>query len=200
MPKFAFNEDTPLSPATGDFNSSIPTKFLTAPANFSFPAYAELEVDTGSNFIPLKFTHLNALIYDLDTNVEVGTGDLYGTTVPAKKFTKIQVPMNFSYVADNSSDITCKPLPHSNAAGLTPRPSRGELVQLLQKQGNLPDWREAWYVPLASIPPKRGIRHKPSTSRVTHRSQIQTCTGNANCWVDRKSIHVDAGHGCELPS
>ena len=108
VPKFEFNQDTPLSTATGDFNRSIPTRFLVAPANFSFPAYAELQVDTGSNFIPLRFTHLNALIFDLQTSVQVGTGDLYGVTVPAKKFTKIQVPMNFSYVADNSSDITCK--------------------------------------------------------------------------------------------
>ena len=108
MPKFSISEDEPLSAATGDFNNSIPTKFLTYPANFTFPAYAELEVDTGSNFIPLKFTHLNALIYDLETAVEVGHGDMYGVTFPAKKFTKLQVPMNFSYVADNSSDVTCK--------------------------------------------------------------------------------------------
>jgi len=108
VPKFQFNQDTPLSTATGDFNRSIPTRFLVAPGNFSFPAHPELQVDTGSNFIPLRFTHLNALIFDIQTSVQVGTGDLYGVTVPAKKFTKIQVPMNFSYVADNSSDITCK--------------------------------------------------------------------------------------------
>jgi len=106
VPKFAFNQDTPLSAATGDFNSSIQTGFSIAPANFSFPAFAELEVDTGSNFIPLKFNHLNARISDLQTNEDVGVGDMYGLTVPAKKFTKIQIPMNFSYVADNSSDIT----------------------------------------------------------------------------------------------
>ena len=127
VPRFQFNQDRPLSPATGDFNRSIPTRFLVSPANFSFPAYAELQVDTGSNFIPLKFTHLNALIFDLQTNVEVGTGDIYGVTVPAKRFSKIQVPMNFSYVADNSSDTTCKPFPIllMNAVGLTPHPSQG---------------------------------------------------------------------------
>ena len=32
---------------------------------------------------------------------------MYGLTVPAKQFTQIQVPMNFSYVANNNSDITC---------------------------------------------------------------------------------------------
>lgn len=108
MPQFQINQDTPLAPATGSFNSSIPIEFLSFPANFSFPAFAELQVDTGSNYIPLKFNHLNALIYDLTTNVKVGTGDMYGLTVPAKQFTQIQVPMNFSYVANNNSDITCE--------------------------------------------------------------------------------------------
>ena len=129
MPKFAINEDTPLSPATGDFNSSIPVRFLTSPANFSFPAFAELEVDTGSNFIPLKFTHLNALVYDLQTSVKVGNGSIFGITVPAKKFTKLQMPVNFSYVADNSSDLTCKlllfSLPPFCTAGLTRLISQG---------------------------------------------------------------------------
>jgi hypothetical protein len=108
VPGFTIDEDTPLSPATGDFNSSIPIEFMTSPANFSFPAYADFEVSTGSNFIPLKITHLNALLFDLDTNNQVGNGDMYGLTLPAKKFVNIQVPVNFSYVADNSSDITCK--------------------------------------------------------------------------------------------
>ena len=108
VPKFSFSQDTPLSPATGDFNRSIPTQFLISPANFSFPAFAELEVDTGSNFLPLKFNHLNAHVFDLETDAKVGNGDMYGLTVPAKQFTKIHVPMNFSYVADNSSDITCE--------------------------------------------------------------------------------------------
>jgi hypothetical protein len=108
VPQFAFDQDTPLAPATGDFNSSIPVQFLSFPANFSFPAFAELEIDTGSNFIPLEFTHLNALVFDLDTDNKVGSGDIFKLTVPAKKFTKLQLPINFSYVADNSSDITCK--------------------------------------------------------------------------------------------
>lgn len=111
VPKFSINQDTPLSAATGDFNSSIPTKFSTFPANFSFPAFAELEVDTGSNFIPLKFNDLHAQIFDLQTSVQVGTGDVPGLIFPAKKFTTFQLPLNFSYVADNSSDITCGSFP-----------------------------------------------------------------------------------------
>lgn len=81
---------------------------MSSPANFSFPAFADLEVNTGSNFIPLKITHLNALVFDLDTNHQVGSGDAYGLSLPAKKFVNLQVPVNFSYVADNRSDITCK--------------------------------------------------------------------------------------------
>jgi len=106
VPKLGFSQSSPLSPATGDWNSSIPTQFLSFPANFSFPAFAELQVDTGANFIPLKLTHMNALIYDLQTDAKVGNGDVYDITFPAKKFTQIQVPMNFSYTADNSSDLT----------------------------------------------------------------------------------------------
>lgn len=108
VPAFTIDQDTPLSPATGDFNSSIPTQFMSSPANFSFPAYADFEVNTGSNFIPLKITHLNALVFDLDTSHRVGNGDVYGLTLPAKKFVNLQVPVNFSYVAENRSDITCK--------------------------------------------------------------------------------------------
>lgn len=66
-----------------------------------------MQVDTGSNFIPLKITHLNAEVFDLDTDHKVGTGDTYGLSLAAKKFVNIQVPLNFTYVADNSSDITC---------------------------------------------------------------------------------------------
>jgi hypothetical protein len=106
VPSFTIDENSPLSPATGNFNSSIPTRFMTSPANFSFPAYADLQVDTGSNFIPLKITHLNALIFDLDSNYKVGSGDVYGLSVPAKRFVNLQMPVNFSYVAENSSDIT----------------------------------------------------------------------------------------------
>lgn len=81
---------------------------MTYPANFTFPAFADFTVNTGSSFIPLKITHLNAEVHDLDTDHKVGTGDVYGLTLPAKQFVNIQVPINFTYTADNSSDITCK--------------------------------------------------------------------------------------------
>lgn len=81
---------------------------MSSPANFSFPALADLQVNTGSNFIPLKINHLNALVFDLDTSHQVGIGDVYGLSFPAKKFVNFQMPVNFSYVADNRSDITCE--------------------------------------------------------------------------------------------
>jgi len=204
VPKFQFNQDTPLSAATGDFNRSIPTRFLVAPANFSFPAYAELQVDTGSNFIPLKFTHLNALIFDLQTNVEVGTGDLYGVTVPAKRFTKIQVPMNFSYVADNSSDITCKPF---SVAFAPPFECGGIDTWALLGANWYNSCRNAALFPTGERPgtspcrlPLQDIVFNSSIPRVTYRAPLQACAGDANCRVDWKSIHVDTGYGRKLPN
>ncbi|KAA1472153.1 hypothetical protein DENSPDRAFT_163999 [Dentipellis sp. KUC8613] len=106
VPSFSFNSNNPLIGATGDFNSSIPTLFSRAPANFSFPALVDMKVDTGSNFLPLHFTHLSAEVYDLDSRHLVGTGSMGGQTVPAKQFTEIKMPLNFTYVATNDSDAT----------------------------------------------------------------------------------------------
>jgi len=106
VPGFAFNQLTPLQGATGAFNASIPTIFSHAPANFTFPAYADLQVDTNSNYLPLHFNHLSAQVSDLQTGIQVASGDLYSYTVPAKKFTPIQLPLNFTYIATNDSDAT----------------------------------------------------------------------------------------------
>lgn len=106
VPGFAFNQNTPLIPATGSFNASIPAEFSRAPANFSFPAYASVQVDTNSNFLPLKFNQLNAQVFDLDTGIHVGNGGLRSYTVPAKAFTNIAIPLNFTYIATNDTDTT----------------------------------------------------------------------------------------------
>ena len=107
VPTFAFNASTPLLPATGSFNDSIPTLFSPAPANFSFAAQASIQVNTQSNFLPLTFNHLRAEVYDLDTNRQVGEGEWEGT-VPGKAFTDLLVPLNFTYGAQNNSDQTWK--------------------------------------------------------------------------------------------
>jgi hypothetical protein len=141
VPGITINQDTPLVPATGSFNSSVQTEFMTAPANFSFPAFAQLQVDTGSNFIPLQITHMNAQVFDLDTNNQVGNGDVYGLNLPAKQFVNLQMPVNFSYIANNSSDITCEvPLLLAFSRMRCHSYSdlfRGELAQRLQKPGTI---------------------------------------------------------------
>jgi hypothetical protein len=108
VPNFAINGTNPLTTATGWYNQSIPAEFSRSPANFSFPANIQLQVDTNSNFLPLVFKRLDAQIYDLNSFRLVGLGHMNRTTFSAKKFTNIQLPLNFSYVATNDSDLTCQ--------------------------------------------------------------------------------------------
>lgn len=108
VPSFALNGDTPLVQASGWFNESIPAQFSRFPANFSFPAAISLQVDTNSNFLPLAFKKVDAQVYDLDSFRLVGLGHLNHTKFPAHKFTDIQMPLNFTYVATNDSDLTCQ--------------------------------------------------------------------------------------------
>ncbi len=86
VPDFAVNGSNPLTSATGWFNQSITAQFSRAPANFT----------------------LDAQVYDLNSFRLVGTGHLNRTKVPAKKFTDIQMPLNFTYLATNDSDLTCQ--------------------------------------------------------------------------------------------
>ena len=109
VPDFAINGTNPLTTATGWYNQSIPAEFSRAPANFSFPANIQLQVDTNSNFLPLVFKRLDAQVYDLNSFRLVGLGHMNRTKLSAKKFTNIQMPLNFSYVATNDSDLTCQP-------------------------------------------------------------------------------------------
>ncbi|KAI0049446.1 hypothetical protein FA95DRAFT_1489196 [Auriscalpium vulgare] len=106
VPGFGFNFQTPLIGASGSFNNSIPAEFSRAPANFSFPAVAELQVDTNSNFLPLTFKHLDAQVYDLDSLRQVGEGHLSHFKLSAKTFSNIQLPLNFTYLATNDTDQT----------------------------------------------------------------------------------------------
>jgi len=106
VPGFNINGQNPVVSATGSFNQSVPVGFSRFPANFSFPGALSLQVDTSSNFLPLVFKHLDAQVYDLDSFHLVGTGYLNRTKVPAKSFSSIQMPINFTYVATNDSDQT----------------------------------------------------------------------------------------------
>ncbi|KAI0265623.1 hypothetical protein BC834DRAFT_970002 [Gloeopeniophorella convolvens] len=106
VPGFALNAKTPLVAATGDFNASVPQEFSRAPANFSFPALASLQVDTNSNFLPLVFKRIDAQVFDLDSFRLIATGRLNHTKLPAKTFSNIDLPLNFTYLATNDSDQT----------------------------------------------------------------------------------------------
>ncbi|KAJ7062303.1 hypothetical protein C8F01DRAFT_127767 [Mycena amicta] len=106
VPSFALSNNLPLANATGAFASDVTTLFSRAPANFSFPAFANMQVDTTSNYLPVRFQHLRAKVYDLDSGFLIGTGDYGHRTLAAKSLVDIQLPLNFSYVATNASDTT----------------------------------------------------------------------------------------------
>lgn len=104
VPGFAFASSSPLKNAT---DGTTP-EFSRTPANFSFEANLDLQVDTGSNFLPLKFSRLSAQLFDLQTENLVAAGNITGRSFPAKKFTEFLLPLNFTYVALNDSDPTCE--------------------------------------------------------------------------------------------
>ncbi|KAG8700247.1 hypothetical protein FRC08_004816 [Ceratobasidium sp. 394] len=102
-PGFGFLGTAPLSTPDDGGNP----QFLRSPANFSFNALINLQVDTNSQVVlPLHFNNIKATVYDMTTLREVGTGSLGGYTVPAKAFSAIKVPVTFAYEAANSSDTT----------------------------------------------------------------------------------------------
>ena len=108
VPSFSFNSRTPLVNATGEWSQAVSYGFSRAPANFSFPAFASLELDTGSNFVPITFKHIRASIFDLNTGRQVGKGDLlHDQRVPPKQFPELLLPLNFTYIATNDTDQTC---------------------------------------------------------------------------------------------
>jgi hypothetical protein len=198
VPSFSLNERQALSPATGAFNRSVPTIFSRLPANFSFPAFSVLQVDTTSNYVPITFNSINAQVFDLDSNRRIGTGYMGRKRLPAKSFPVIQVALNFSYVADNDTDATCKSfsrftLPYINY--LTEHLfHRVELVQRLSKSRLVP-WRHpSRYVScsLVSRSPidvcTSGVRFRLvldiDIAGLPGRKGSTTQTSNANCPVE----------------
>lgn len=93
--------------ATGAFNASVPTIFSRSPANFSFPANLDVQMDTTGNFLPLVITSMDATVSDLKTGYQVGSGSLGRQTYAAKQHPIISLPLNFTYVGYNQSDPTC---------------------------------------------------------------------------------------------
>ena len=107
VPSFTLNQANPLVNATGPFATAVPTIFSRSPTNFSFPAFASLQFDTSSSFLPVHFTHLTASVYDLNSNLQVGSGSYASRSLPAQTFPEILLPVNFTYVTSNASDQTC---------------------------------------------------------------------------------------------
>ncbi|KZT12189.1 uncharacterized protein LAESUDRAFT_720163 [Laetiporus sulphureus 93-53] len=106
VPDLYFPSSNPLSNATYPFNSSVQTIFSRSPANFSFPADVSIQFSTSSNYLPLHFTKLEATVFDQSQDRQVATGHLGSTSIPAKAYSTLKIPLNFTYVATNDSDIT----------------------------------------------------------------------------------------------
>ncbi|KAH9932776.1 uncharacterized protein BXZ73DRAFT_89921 [Epithele typhae] len=106
VPSFSTNVSQPLSPATSDYNKTVTTEFSRSPANFSFPGLMKLQLDTGDNFLPLHFSNIHGSLYDLETSVQVASGDTGSLTLPAKSLPVIGLNLNFTYSAVNDSDTT----------------------------------------------------------------------------------------------
>jgi len=108
VPAITINNTTPIRNATGNFANSIPVKFSRAPANFSFPAVTDLQLNTQGNWLPLTINSLHANVFDLDTTRAVGKGYLGKMTFPAKAFPQVALPLNITYISTNDSDQTWK--------------------------------------------------------------------------------------------
>ncbi|KAG8920289.1 hypothetical protein FRC02_000993 [Tulasnella sp. 418] len=100
VPKFAFNDDTPLNNVGGT------PVFNRSPANFTFQSALDLQVDTSGSFIPVHFNSLKAEIYSADTYKKVAEGELGPWTFKAKQYEVIQLNVTFAYEAANVSDTT----------------------------------------------------------------------------------------------
>ncbi|KAK0473855.1 hypothetical protein IW261DRAFT_1341940, partial [Armillaria novae-zelandiae] len=100
------NSDNPLANATGDWKNVVPTYFNWSPANLSFPAYADLQLNTASNILLLTFNNIKGYLYDLDTSRQIVTGSIGHKTMPAKAFPEFLLPLNFSYITSHDLDAT----------------------------------------------------------------------------------------------
>ena len=60
-----------------------------------------------SSYLPVHFTDLQAILYDLETNKVVATGNYRNHVVSRKENVPVVVPVEFSYSALNASDSTC---------------------------------------------------------------------------------------------
>jgi hypothetical protein len=104
VPAIYVDNSTPLTPTTNT-DSPDPT-FGKFPATFAFNASLSMKVDTGSNFLPLKFNNMHAEISDLGTSQLIATGDLGPYSLAAKTYSQVYLPLTVNYTAANMSDPT----------------------------------------------------------------------------------------------
>lgn len=76
------------------------------PANFSFGADLHLLVDATSSWLPVRFSNVQATVYDVQSNKIIAQGNKKSFTVQNKKDQPVVFPIQFSYVAFNTSDTT----------------------------------------------------------------------------------------------
>ncbi|KDQ06969.1 hypothetical protein BOTBODRAFT_140559 [Botryobasidium botryosum FD-172 SS1] len=101
VPNFNISADQPFVS-----NSSEVPVFNRVPANFSFDAKINIQIDTHGNILPVHFNHLNASVYMLGTTQMVAGGDLGPYTAQPKQYIPVQLPITFSYLGVNTSDPT----------------------------------------------------------------------------------------------
>lgn len=99
-PSFSFYVPEPL---TVD-NSTV--SFSRTPANFSFIGNINVFADTSSSYLPLQFSDISISLYHLSTNKLIGEGSFGHHTIPKGKDVPVQLPINVTYSAINSSDTT----------------------------------------------------------------------------------------------
>ncbi|CAG8714528.1 10847_t:CDS:2, partial [Acaulospora colombiana] len=103
-PGIIYNKDTPLGPSP--YEDDEPKFSSGLPVLFQFNATLDVHINTGENFLPLRFKHLRAEVADLDTQQLIATGDLGSYVLPAKAYERVAVPVFFNYTAANNTDQT----------------------------------------------------------------------------------------------
>ncbi|TXT15757.1 hypothetical protein VHUM_00260 [Vanrija humicola] len=76
------------------------------PANFSFDADLHLLVDASSSWLPVRFSNVQATVYDVQTSKIIAQGNKKSFSVKNKKDQPVVFPISFKYVAFNTSDPT----------------------------------------------------------------------------------------------
>ncbi|KAL1686457.1 hypothetical protein GGG16DRAFT_96872 [Schizophyllum commune] len=102
---WANNSQYLVNVTDGDLADTEP-QFSRVPANFSFAAAANLQMNTQDNFLSVHFSKIKAKVYDSETNEVVAKGETGSMTLPAKQYPNVQIPLLFEYSGSNDTDTT----------------------------------------------------------------------------------------------